>query len=104
MAPVSKFNHDVNALFRGQTSFKARVGLVSFRIAREYLNDLVHNLIVSTWESGGTSSYLGGGKSKRISGASVLSTIRVYEEINPLSRDPSERPPSVIVSLLLSNQ
>jgi len=48
MAAVSKFNHDVNALFRGQTGVKARVGLVSFRMAREYLNDFLHNLIVST--------------------------------------------------------
>jgi len=34
--------------FRGQTRFKERVGLVSFRMAREYLNDFLHNLIVST--------------------------------------------------------
>ena len=47
MAAVSQFNHDVNALFRGQTGVKARVGLVSFCMAREYLNDFIHNLIVS---------------------------------------------------------
>ncbi len=52
MAAVSKFNHDVNALFRGQTCVKARVGLVSFCMSREYLNDFIHNFIVSTWESG----------------------------------------------------
>jgi hypothetical protein len=49
MAAVSKFNHDGYALFRGQTRFKERVGLGSFRVAREYLNNLIHNLIVSTW-------------------------------------------------------
>jgi len=48
MAAVSQFNHDVNALFRGQTGVKARVGLVSFFMAREYLNDFIQNSIVST--------------------------------------------------------
>jgi len=48
MTAVSQLNHDVNALFRGQTGVKARVGLFSFRMTREYLNDFIHNLIVST--------------------------------------------------------
>ena len=63
MAAVSQLNHDVNALFRGQTGVKARVGLVSFFMAREYLNDFIHNLIVSTWESGDTVLSFGEGES-----------------------------------------
>jgi hypothetical protein len=47
MAAVSKFNHDANALFGGQSRLKERVGLVSFGMAREYLHDLIHNLIIS---------------------------------------------------------
>ena len=51
MAAVSQLNHDVNALFRGQTGVKARVGVVSFCMGREYLNDFIHNFIVSAVES-----------------------------------------------------
>lgn len=47
MATVSKFDHDANALFGGQSRVKERVGLVSVGMAREYLNDLIHNLIIS---------------------------------------------------------